>query len=92
MSQATTAVTSNVRWQRCLSTLAKKSETARTVAQLRFKDAGAAEEGMPKTPRAQKELDLPLCVSLEEPRSLIEAGKQWKPPFKLEQYKCAGID
>lgn len=43
-------------------------------------------------PRAEKELDLPLCVSLEEPWSLIEAGKQWKPPFRLEQYKCAGID
>lgn len=43
-------------------------------------------------PRAQTELDLPLCASLEEPWSLIEAGEPWKPPFRLEQYNCAGID
>lgn len=57
-----------------------------------IKTAGVAGEGRLKTPRARKELDLPLCVSLEEPRPLIEAGEPWKPPFRLEQYNCAGID
>lgn len=57
-----------------------------------IKNAGVAGEGWPETPRAQKELDLPLCVSLEEPHSLIQAGEAWKSPFRLEQYNCAGID
>lgn len=44
-----------------------------------------------KNPWAHTELVLPICTS-QEPWPLIEAGKLWKPPFRLEQYNCDGID
>lgn len=44
-----------------------------------------------KYPWAQRELVLPIRTS-QEPWALIEAGKLWKLPFRLEQYNCDGID
>lgn len=56
------------------------------------KECWSSRRRQAEDPRAQTELDLPLCASLEEPWSLIEAGEPWKPPFRLEQYNCASID
>ena len=56
------------------------------------KEHWSSRRRLAEDPRAQTELDLPLCASLKEPWSLIEAGEPWKPPFRLAQYNCAGID
>lgn len=70
----------------------REARRRQAVTELRAKECWSSRKRQAEDPRAQKELDLPLCVSLEEPRSLIEAGEPWKPPFRLEQYNWACID
>ena len=88
--QLAEAAASDANDSRVLNT--REARRRQAVTEPRDKERWSSRRRQAEDPRAQTELDLPLCASLEEPRSLIEAGEPWKPPFRLEQYNSAGID